>query len=143
MPIYSRKSIQLKDLHGNSVDSVDVFFLFCGRHCNHRTSWFHAFRSFALEQIIQKDDKSYPNTKIKLNHHYSNNRQCDDTIISIKSACFLCFLWNDKEEGCEISELWSEIYNYSCGTKISITSKKSKGMGLEQVPLTWTLGMHH
>ena len=46
----------------------------------------------------------------------------------MKSAYFWCFLWNDREEGRQVSELWSEKYNYSCGTKISRALKNSKGI---------------
>ena len=91
-----------------------IFFFSFTDVKHHQNSWFHAYWSFTLEPIIQEDDEV-----CRCN---SNNGRW----LSINSARFWCFLRKDNKEGREISELWSEKYNYSCANKISILLKKSK-----------------
>ena len=61
----SKKSMNLKDLHGNSAAPVIYYYISFADVVV--ISWFHAYWSFTSEPTIQEDDENYPIGELKIN----------------------------------------------------------------------------
>ena len=94
-----------KSMNGNSAQPVILLFLFCRCYCNHQTT---ESVPCALERHLWADS---PERWWKVFKYRAKNKllfQLKQKIIwwlpsqSIKLACFWCFLWNNKKEGCGI-----------------------------------------
>ena len=60
-----KKNMNLKDQHGNSVATVIVLYVFCGRQSYLQVvSWFTAYWSFTSEPTLQEDDKNQLNITV-------------------------------------------------------------------------------